>query len=62
MSREIKWVAGQGLGGQRLIIVPDLKLVVMITQGLYPSGRQGQATLDLLAHFVLPAVLVSDAR
>jgi CubicO group peptidase (beta-lactamase class C family) len=61
-DREIKWVAGQGLGGQRLIIVPDHELVMMVTQGLYPSGRQGQATLDLLANFVLPAVRVKDAR
>jgi len=61
-DREIKWVAGQGLGGQRLIIVPDHALVMMVTQGLYPSGRQGQATLDLLANFVLPAVRVKEAR
>jgi CubicO group peptidase (beta-lactamase class C family) len=61
-DREIKWVAGQGLGGQRLIIVPDHELVMMVTQGLYPSGRQGQATLDLLANFVLPAVRAKDAR
>ena len=61
-DREIKWVAGQGLGGQRLIIVPDHELVMMVTQGLYPSGRQGQVTLDLLANFVLPAVRSKDAR
>jgi CubicO group peptidase (beta-lactamase class C family) len=61
-DREIKWVAGQGLGGQRLIIVPDHDLVMMVTQGLYPSGRQGQATLDLLANFVLPAVRAKYAR
>jgi CubicO group peptidase (beta-lactamase class C family) len=61
-DREIKWIAGQGLGGQRLIIVPDHKLVMMVTQGLYPSGRQGQVTLDLLANFVLPAVRTKDAR
>ena len=61
-DREIKWVAGQGLGGQRLIIVPDHHLVVVVTQGLYPSGRQGQATLDLLANFILPAIGAGDAR
>jgi CubicO group peptidase (beta-lactamase class C family) len=55
-GREITWTAGHGLGGQRLVIVPDLDLVVMVTQGLYPSGRQGQATLDILANFVVPAV------
>src|SRR5215468_4626566 len=61
-AREIKWVAGQGLGGQRLIIVPGHELVMMVTQGLYPSDRQGQVTLDLLANFVLPAVRTKDAR
>lgn len=55
-GREISWVAGQGLGGQRLVIVSDLDLVVMVTQGLYASGRQGQATLDMLSNFVIPAV------
>lgn len=59
-EREVKWVAGHGLGGQRLIIVPEHALVMMVTQGLYQSGRQGQATLDLLANFVLPAI--KDAR
>jgi CubicO group peptidase (beta-lactamase class C family) len=33
-DREIKWIAGQGLGGQRLTIVPDHELVMMVTQGL----------------------------
>jgi hypothetical protein len=37
-------------------MVPDLDLVVMVTQGLYLSGRQGQATLDSLANFIIPAV------
>jgi CubicO group peptidase (beta-lactamase class C family) len=55
-DREVTWIAGQGLGGQRLVMVPDLDLVVMVTQGLYLSGRQGQATLDILANFIIPAV------
>lgn len=61
-QREVKWVAGQGLGGQRLIIVPEDQLVMMVTQGLYANGRQGQATLDLLANVVLPAVRAEDTR
>lgn len=55
-DKEVQWIAGVGLGGQRLIVVPDLDLVVMVTQGLYLSGRQGQAALDILSSFVIPAV------
>jgi CubicO group peptidase (beta-lactamase class C family) len=59
---EFPWVAGQGLGGQRLVIVPDLDLVVIVTQGLFASGRQGQATLDMLANFIIPAVRDASPR
>jgi CubicO group peptidase (beta-lactamase class C family) len=55
-DREVQWIAGAGLGGQRLIVAPELDLVVMVTQGLYLSGRQGQAALDILYSFVIPAV------
>lgn len=61
-DREITWIAGMGLGGQRLYIVPDLDLVVMVTQGLYASGRQGHAALDILYSFVIPAVRDTAAR
>ena len=53
---EVKWIAGIGLGGQRLFIVPDLDLVVMFTSGLYTSPRQGIAAVDALYRFIVPAV------
>jgi CubicO group peptidase (beta-lactamase class C family) len=53
-DKDVKWIAAQGLGGQRIFIVPDLDLVVMTTSGLYGGGRQGQAALDILANFVIP--------
>ncbi|NOJ48724.1 serine hydrolase domain-containing protein [Bradyrhizobium archetypum] len=55
-DKEVKWIAAMGLGGQRLFIVPDLDLVVMTTSGLYGSSRQGNAALEILANFVIPAV------
>lgn len=55
-DREVKWIAAQGLGGQRIFVVPELDLVVMTTSGLYASGRQGQAALDLLANFIIPSI------
>jgi len=55
-GRDVKWIAAQGLGGQRIFIAPELDLVVMTTSGLYASGRQGQAALDLLANFIIPSI------
>jgi CubicO group peptidase (beta-lactamase class C family) len=55
-DREVTWIAAIGLGGQRIVIVPDLDLVVMTTAGLYASPRQGNAALDILYSFVIPSV------
>jgi len=50
----VKWIAAQGLGGQRIFIIPELDLVMVTTSGLYGSPRQGSAALDILANFVIP--------
>src|SRR5262249_52476463 len=55
-EKEVTWVAGVGMGGQRLFIVPDLDLIVMTTSGAYASPRQGNAALEVLYRFVIPAV------
>jgi CubicO group peptidase (beta-lactamase class C family) len=55
-DKEIKWIAAMGLGGQRIFIIPSLDLVMMTTQGLYTSGRQGNASLDILSSFVIPSL------
>ena len=55
-EKEVTWVAAMGLGGQRVFIVPDLDLIVMTTSGLYTSPRQGNAALEILYRFVIPAV------
>jgi hypothetical protein len=44
------------MGGQRLFIVSDLDLIVMTTSGAYASPRQGNAALEMLYRFVIPAV------
>jgi CubicO group peptidase (beta-lactamase class C family) len=51
------WVAGFGLGGQRLYIVPELELVVVVTAGNYDKPGQGRLPLAILDQFVLPALV-----
>ena len=55
-EKEVTWVAAMGLGGQRVVIVPDLDLIMMMTSGAYGSPRQGNAALEVLYRFVIPAV------
>ena len=55
-GREVAWAAGIGLGGQRLIVVPDLDLVVVITAGHYADGLQAWLPLTILNRFVLASV------
>jgi CubicO group peptidase (beta-lactamase class C family) len=56
INKEVTWIAAMGLGGQRIFVVPDLDLVVMMTSGLYGSGRQGHAEIDILSNFVISSV------
>jgi CubicO group peptidase (beta-lactamase class C family) len=55
-AKEVTWVAAMGQGGQRIFVVPELDLVVMMTSGLYFSGRQGHAEIDILSNFVIPSL------
>ena len=55
-EREVKWIAAQGSGGQRIFIVPDRDLVVMTTSGLYFAPRQGNGALDMMANYIFPSV------
>ena len=53
---ELTWAAGVGYGGQRLFVVPDLDLVVMINSGHSASPLQGIIPLGIFNEVVLPAV------
>jgi len=56
-GKKIDWFEAFGLGGQRIIIVPSLELVVVFTTGLYDMPKSWLATTDLLDDYVLPAAV-----
>ncbi len=55
-GHDMQWTAGVGYGGQRLFVVPDLDLVVMVNAGYYASRLQAIVPLGILNGVVLPAV------
>lgn len=51
-SRTLAWTAGIGNGGQRLFVLPELDLVVVMTAGQYNSDTIGAAELRLFRGIV----------
>lgn len=58
-GKEVKWIGAFGWGGQRIIIVPDLDLVMMTTAAQYGQPKEGLAAMDILTNIVIPAVRVA---
>ena len=52
---EIQWAAAVGLGAQRVFIVPELDLIVVMNAGLYQSPIQGVVAIRVLNQYVLKA-------
>ncbi|MGH7864970.1 MAG: serine hydrolase domain-containing protein, partial [Candidatus Binataceae bacterium] len=54
-KREVRWASAVGLGGQRVFIVPELDIVVVVNAGLYQSELQGSVPIKILNQYVLMA-------
>ena len=52
--RRARWIAAMGNGGQRLTVLPDLELVVVITAGNH--NRRGLSPDDLFNEVILPSI------
>lgn len=52
----VPFAAAVGWGGQRILIVPSMDLVIVVTAGMYGDRRQTGITFEIMLDRVLPAV------
>jgi CubicO group peptidase (beta-lactamase class C family) len=56
-GREFDVLFGAGTGGQRLFIVPDLNMVVVVTAQVFGNPRGPVGATEILVDYVIPAAL-----
>ena len=54
-GKEVRWIAAFGWGGQRIFVIPELDMVVMMTSGLFGRPKEGLAQFDILANVIIPS-------
>jgi CubicO group peptidase (beta-lactamase class C family) len=48
-----------GAGGQNIVIIPELDMVIVITANIQVDSKDKSVTLDLVPNYILPAVQFS---
>ena len=56
-AKAVESVEAYGLGGQRIVVFPELDMVVVVTAGRYNIPDGGKVTQTLLDDFLLPAAV-----
>jgi CubicO group peptidase (beta-lactamase class C family) len=55
-DQSLSYFAAIGWGGQRILVIPSMELVLVLTAGLYGDRRQSDIAFEILLDRVLPAL------